>query len=56
MPNIFKGGNAMPIIGIWADYLGHRAAKIEDTLARGNAYLISQGKEPYTIHYFHSKE
>ncbi len=46
----------MPIIGIWADYLGHRAAKIEDTLARGNAYLISQGKEPYTIHYFHSKE
>lgn len=46
----------MPIIGIWADYLEHRTAQIEDTLARGNAELIRQGKEPYTIRYFHSKE
>ncbi|MBO6159360.1 MAG: D-2-hydroxyacid dehydrogenase, partial [Firmicutes bacterium] len=46
----------MPIIGIWADYLAHRTAQIEDAVARGNAYLASQGKEPYEIRYFHSKE
>ena len=46
----------MPIIGIWATYLAHRAAHIEDTVARGNAYLTSIGQEPYTIRYFHSAE
>ncbi|MBR3393919.1 MAG: D-2-hydroxyacid dehydrogenase [Firmicutes bacterium] len=46
----------MPIIGIWADYLAHRAAHIEDTVARGNAQLLRAGKEPYSIRYFHSAE
>ena len=45
----------MPVIGILADYLGHRKAQIEDTLYRGNAQLIKQGKEPYTIRFFNDK-